>query len=52
MFWLDLPLLLCFALVVVALLALFEVWRFSRVDSWYRRFDRGAPWRRRSWGFA
>jgi hypothetical protein len=38
-----------FALLILALLVVLEMWRFSRIDSWYRRFDRGAPWQRRSW---
>lgn len=39
-------------ILILALLVLLEAWRFSKVDSWYRRLDRGAPWQRRSWGFA
>lgn len=40
------------ALLCLALFVLLERRRFSMVDSWYRRFDRGASWQRRSWGFA
>lgn len=43
---------LAFALVIVLSFAMLLLWeaRF-RSDAWYRRFDRGSPWQRRSWGF-
>lgn len=40
---LTLWLILAFALLLL---------KAKRPVPWYRRFDRGAPWQRRSWGFA
>jgi hypothetical protein len=44
--------LLLFGIVAALIVALLNVIVSLRLDSWYRRFDRGAPWQRRSWGFA
>lgn len=43
-----------FAVALAIVLAFVLLLREARLrpDSWYRRFDRGAPWQWRSWGFA
>jgi hypothetical protein len=46
--WTFVHLALALAISAIVVLLLQEARRWP--DAWYRRFDRGAPWQRRSWG--